>query len=112
MVHSNNSTYAKVSIESEFGAIELGETPLTIFEDSSGVEARLTVNVDTESFKQVHALDHYLNKTITFRQTHRNGVVFIARIKCNKYERRLDSKYCRVVHVFTGVKTPCSYSYR
>ncbi len=105
MRHSNKPPYADVLIESEFGALCLGETPITVFEDSSGVEARLTVDVDQSNFHHTHALDQYLNKTMTVRQQHPNGVEFVTRMKCHSYERRLDSKACRVVHVFTGVKS-------
>ena len=105
MGNSHNNKYAEVSIESKTGVLNIGEAPLTIFEDNLKVEARLTINVDKDSFQDYHALSQHLNSNIAFTQLHSNGVEFITRMLCQSYERRLDSKSCKVVHVFTGVKS-------
>ena len=105
MNHNNPHTYAEVRIDSNTGVIFFGKTPLTIFEDTAGVEARLTLEVTDANFNDTHALAQYLEKNILIRQAHGNGVEFVTRMYVTNYERRLDSKSSKAVHVFNGPKT-------
>ena len=104
-MNHNPHTYAQVQIESNTGVQFLGKTPLTVFEDTAGSEARLTLEVTDINFSDTHALDQYLHKNILIRQAHGNGVEFVTRMYVTNYERRLDSKSSKVVHVFNGTKT-------
>jgi len=104
-MNHNPHTYAEVRIESNTEVLFLGKTPLTVFEDTAGSEARLTLEVTDINFSDTHVLDQYLERDILIRQAHGNGVEFVTRMYVTNYERRLDSKSSKVVHVFNGTKT-------